>query len=129
MIRVRTIARKVWQSQGLRFIVVGIGNTVVSYCIYAGIVFIGWGFRWANLVALVIGIIFSFKSQGRLVFLKNDNRLFLRFLLSWVFIYVGTIAVIGHLVQSGINEYYAGLLALPFSATLSYLSQKYFVFR
>ena len=115
--------------QVLRFITIGVINTAFSYALYAFFLFLGFGYATANLMALILGILFSFKTQGRFVFNNTENRLFGRFLLSWTVIYLATITVIGQFITLGLNAYVAGALALPFSTVLSYLSQKYFVFR
>lgn len=104
-------------------------NTAFSYAFYALFLFLGFGYAIANLMALMLGILFSFKTQGRFVFNNSDNRRFGRFVLTWVVIYLATIALIGQFIALGLNAYAAGALALPFSTGLSYLSQKYFVFR
>lgn len=113
----------------VRFLAVGTLNTAFSYAIYAGFLYLGLGYQIANLIALVLGILFSFKTQGQLVFKNTDNRLFGRFLLSWVLVYLGTITLIGRIIALGFDAYTAGALALPFSVALSYLIQKYYVFR
>lgn len=113
----------------VRFILVGGLNTGFSYLIYAGLLFVGLGYALANLLALVAGILFSFKMQGRFVFRNQDNRLLGRFILSWALIYLCTITLIGRLVALDLDAYSAGALALPVSVLLSYLTQKYFVFR
>lgn len=115
--------------QVLRFVVVGIGNTAFSYAIYAAFLFLGFGYAIANLMALLLSILFSFKTQGRFVFNNTDNRRFGRFVLTWTVIYLATITLIGQFIALGLNAYIAGALALPFSTLLSYLSQKYFVFK
>lgn len=127
--RFHSIFAKAQSLRIVRFLVVGMFNTAFSYVIYAGFLFIGFGYQLANLMALVMGIFLSFKTQGRLVFKNTDNRLFGRFLVSWVLIYLCTIALIGRIMTLGLNAYWAGALALPFSVALSYLTQKYFVFR
>ncbi len=115
-------------SQIIRFIAVGTINTAFSYGLYAFFLFIGFNYAIANLLALLLGIVFSFKTQGRFVFSNTDNRLFLRFVLGWAIIYLATILLIGQLVAQGLNAYLAGALALPFSTVLSYLVQKHLVF-
>src|SRR4030095_860188 len=100
-----------------------------SYAIYALFLYAGFDYRAANLAAVVLGIAFSFRTQGSLVFRNTDGRLFLRFVAGWAFIYLMTIATIGFFVGLGVNDYLAGLIALPVSAALSYLTQKRFVFR
>lgn len=113
----------------LRYLFVGIFNTGLSYALYALFLYLGLDYKQANLLALIIGIVISFKTQGRLVFKNTNNRLFGRFVISWIFIYFLTIAVIGQIINLGFNAYWAGAMALPFSVALSYLVQKYYVFR
>lgn len=123
------IRRLFRQSQPLRFLVVGVINTSFSYGIYAGMLLLGFGYAIANLTALLLGILFSFKTQGHLVFDNPSNNLIGRFILAWAFIYFATITLIGSLMHQGFNAYIAGVLALPFSTVLSFLAQKFFVFR
>lgn len=124
-----TISRQGRKAEVVRFVVVGILNTSVSYLIYALLLSVGLRYQIANLIALVIGILFSFKTQGHLVFNNRNNRLLGRFILSWAFIYACVIFLIGQIIHLGLDAYAAGALALPFSAVLSYVIQKYFVFK
>ena len=116
-------------AQAIRFVLVGVLNTTFSYFIYAGLLFVGLSYQLANFLALVLGVLFSFRTQGHLVFRNTDNRLLGRFVISWAVIYISVIYLIGKIIATGFNAYLAGALALPFSVALSYLSQKYFVFR
>lgn len=112
-----------------RFLVVGVINTVFSYLVYALCLYVGFKYQIANLIALVLGIIFSFKTQGRFVFKNTDQRLIGRFVMSWAFIYFFTIILIGRIIELGFSAYWAGIIALPFTALVSYLVQKYIVFK
>lgn len=113
----------------LRYLIVGTINTGFSYSIYALGLYMGLKYQIANLIALMVGIVFSFKTQGRFVFNNSNNRLFGRFVISWAVIYVATIILIGKIIELGLNAYWAGVVALPFSVGLSYMVQKYFVFQ
>lgn len=123
------IIARVKARQMLRFILVGVLNTGFSYSIYAVGVYLGMRYQVANLVSLVIGILFSFKTQGLLVFGNSSNRLLGRFIISWTVIYLCVIGLIGRLLALGIDPYTAGALSLPVSVALSYVVQKFFVFR
>lgn len=116
-------------SQILRFLVVGTVNTGFSYGVYAVLLYLGLDYTLANLTALVLGILFSFKTQGVLVFRNADNRLLGRFIFGWTAIYLANITVIGSIMSMGLNAYVAGALALPFSTLLAYVVQRCFVFR
>lgn len=115
--------------QFMRFVLVGIGNTLLSYGIYSGLVYLGIGYAIANLIALIIGILVSFKTQGTLVFKSATNRRFVPFVLMWVVIYLFNILLIGRLIAFGFDPYVSGALALPLVVLFSYVAQKFFVFR
>jgi putative flippase GtrA len=125
----RSLASLAKSNRVIRFLVVGVLNTAFSYSIYALLLFVGLSYQLANFCSLVLGILFSFKTQGHFVFRNADNRLLGRFVLCWILIYVCNIAVIGWIIAFGIDAYSAGALALPITILLSYLTQKYFVFR
>lgn len=125
----RIISQLFHKNQFLRFLVVGAINTGFSYGIYAVLLYLGVAYTLANLAAMVLGILFSFKTQGTLVFRNMNNRLLCRFVLGWAVIYLANITAIGAMVDMGLDAYIAGALALPFSTLLGYVIQRYFVFR
>jgi len=112
-----------------RFVIVGIINTGFSYCVYAGAIFIGLPYYLASFVSIVLSILFSFKTQGAFVFKNKNNALLGRFILCWGILYIFAVFIIWLFLQFGFNEYWAGMLALPFTTFLSYLAQKYYVFK
>ena len=123
------LMQKFARYQSLRFILVGVLNTAFSYGMYAGFVFIGIDYKLANFFSLMLGILFSLKTQGHLVFKNTSNRLLGRFIIGWVAIYLCVIVFIGRLIALGLDAYSAGALALPVSVALSFVVQKFFVFR
>jgi putative flippase GtrA len=112
-----------------KFVVVGGINTAFAYLVYAAFVLAG-AFPWlANLLALVLGILFSFMSLGKFVFGKTDIRSFIRFVASWVAVYVVQTCVIYLLMHLGLTAIVAGLVVLPVTAVISFLIQRFIVFR
>lgn len=93
--------------QFIRFIMVGVVNTGFSYGTYALLLYLGLEYQVASLCALILGILFSFKTQGTLVFLNPSNRLFIRFFLCWMLIYLFNIFIIGKIIQFGLDAYQA----------------------
>jgi len=127
-----TTARRLrWIHQSLpaRFIIVGVINTAFSYFLYALLIFLGLHYALANLLALIAGILFSFRTQGAFVFENTEMTRLWRFVLAWALIYLVSIGLIRMFLSLGLNAYAAGALTLPASAILSYLAQKHFVFR
>lgn len=119
---------RIFDRQFLRFVLVGILNTAFSYCVYAALLFLGLNFALAQLGAVLLGIFFSFVTQGALVFDNSDPRLLFRYTLFWIAIYACNVALIKLLRSAGLNDYAAGAVALPPIVLLSFAMQKYLVF-
>ena len=117
------------RAQAIRFVIVGLINTAFSYLIYAGLLYLGLNFALANLGAVILGILFSFRTQGRFVFNNTDRKLLGRFFVAWIVVYLVITSIIGTLGLYDIDPYIAGAIALPASAIASFFMQKYFVFR
>ena len=118
----------VFNHRVVRFLVVGSVNTLFSYAVYAGFLFGGLSYVYANFLALVAGIIFSFRTQGAFVFGNRNKSLFGRFVLCWTLIYLANIFLINEMMQLGFTAYVSGAMAIPLITVISYYAQKRFVF-
>ncbi|MBS0355021.1 MAG: GtrA family protein [Proteobacteria bacterium] len=116
-------------SQFLRFGVVGLANTGLSYGSYVLLLALGLNYAVANFGSLVFGIAVSFVSQGRFVFGNSSIRRLPRFVVLWLFLYCVNIALIALFLEYGINAYLGGGLALVPITLLSFVCQRYIVFR
>lgn len=114
--------------QFIRFLLVGCVNTGFSYGLYALFLWVGLNFAVANGLAFVISLLFSFRTQGMLVFRNPEPRLILRFVMMWAVIYLFNIALISGLMRLGMSAYLAGAVALVPVTLLSYLIQRFVVF-
>jgi len=114
--------------QFVRFLFVGTLNTVVGYTVYALLLYLGLPYAAASLGALLLGILFSFRTHGALVFGNRDSGLIFRFASCWGIIYLANIALIAGLRQLGLTDYVAGAITMLPVALLSYLMQKFLVF-
>jgi len=112
----------------VRFLLVGGINTAFAYAVYAMFLFVGLNYALANLLSLIASVLFSFKTQGKLVFNNTGRGLFFRFTICWGLIYLCNIGFIRQMLIFGLNPYWAGALAIPPIVVLSYLLQKYLVF-
>ncbi len=110
------------------FVIVGALNTGFSYGIYAMCLYVGMGYVYASFVSMVLGIIFSFKTQGSLVFKNKNNNLIFAFILNWVLIYLCMIGLVSLYIKLGLNAYWAGIFAMPPLALMSFFTQKYIIF-
>lgn len=63
----------------LRFVVIGVINTLFSYSLFSILIYIGLVVEWASLFSLIFGIFFSFYTQSKFVFKQPSNVAFARF--------------------------------------------------
>ena len=91
--------RNVLSLQFVRYLLVGGLNTGFSYAVYAVLLFLGLNYVLANFGALLLGILFSFRTQGRLVFGNRDGRLIFRFAAVWGLIFLVNILLISVLIR------------------------------
>ena len=52
----------------VRFLLVGVLNTLFGYFSFATLIIIGLDYKLAALLATIIGVLFNFQTTGRLVF-------------------------------------------------------------
>ena len=104
--------RRLLRFEFVRFVLVGVLNTAFGYAVYAGLLYLGLHYALANLMALLLGIAFSFRTQGTLVFRNPDLRLIVRFAACWLLILGFNIGLIALFMHFGLDAYVAGALSL-----------------
>jgi len=114
--------------QFVRFLLVGVLNTLFGYACFALLLWFGLHYTVAMALATVLGVLFNFKSSGALVFGSNDNRLVFRFVASYAVIYLANILGIAAFERAGIAPQVGGALMLLPAAVLAFVVQKRFVF-
>jgi len=117
------------RSEALRFLLIGIINTVFYYSLFALLIYVNLDYRLAVLIATVVGVFFSFHNFGKYVFDNQNKSLIYRFIFNYILIYFFNIYIIG--VMNDIlffNFYISGFIALFPSTLMTYMLNKYFVF-
>lgn len=113
----------------LRFLAVGLLNTAFGYGCYALLLLAGAHYAVALMIATVLGVLFNFKTTGRLVFRSSDNRLLGRFVAAYVGLYLLNVAGVHALGSLNANAFVAGAIMLPVMALVAYPVNKFLVFR
>lgn len=113
----------------IRYGFVGIVNTAISYGAYCLLLSIGANYAIASFGALFFGIILSFFTLGRYVFMSRLKGRFLKFLLVWGILYFLNIGTIGFVLSLGVNAYSAGFIAGIPMISLAFLLQRFYIFR
>jgi len=108
-------------SQFVRFLLVGILNTAVSFLAFALLILAGLGNMLALLIATVVGILFNFQTIGRFVFRRRDGRLLGKFFLLYSIIYAVNAAALHLLTALGMPAIPAQAVLLPLIVFLSFV--------
>jgi putative flippase GtrA len=119
----------------LKFLLVGVLNTIFGYGVFALSVYAGMDYRYAVLLSTILGVLFNFKTIGTLVFGSKNNKLIFRFICVYVVIYLLNVEVLRLADSIQVNlepkvkiMIAGGILVLPL-AIVSYVLNKLFVFR
>mgnify|MGYP002523112376 CR=1 FL=1 len=121
-------------SDKIRFLIVGVFNFFVSYCIYSVLVYtLGEKFYQPSLaLSWVISSVVSFTTQRTLVFPVKGNILkqYLKCCTTWFFSYLINAFLLWFIVeQLKINVYLGQILAVSACAVFNYVMFKIFAFK
>lgn len=117
-------------SKFIKFILVGILNTAFGYSLFALFIFLNIHYSLAVFLSTVLGVLFNFKTIGKLVFDSHDNSLIFRFIAVYVLLYLINISCLWFFKISGFeNMYINGVVLLTPLAVVSFVLNKKFVFR
>lgn len=113
----------------IKFILVGILNTIVGYGLYALFIFIGFNYVFSLLFATILGVLFNFQTIGRIVFKRHHNSLVFRFINVYIVVFFIGIGLIKILKEYGFDDYLAGFIVLFPNSVISFLLNKFYVYR
>ena len=123
--------------QFIKFGLVGVSNTLISYGTYALLTFIGVPYVLSNIIAFVVSVLNSFFWNNRYVF-KNENgeRRNPWWTLTKTFLaYGSTGLILGNILlvllveKFGANKYLAPILILIVTIPLNFIINKFWAFK
>ena len=117
------------QKQIVAFIVIGGVNTLFGYFVYAFLIFMGLYYPLAMFLSTCAGILFNFKTTGKVVFGYSNYNALSKFISVYAVVYIFNIAMIQLIQLFMDNLYWAGFVALIPAAVLSFVLNKFVVFR
>ena len=112
----------------VRFLLVGLMNTAFGYGVFALFILLNLHYSIAALLSTVCGILFNFRTTGRLVFGSRDNSLLLRFFGVYGVTYVLGVLCLRVSTAYQWNVLMVAALLMPPMAVLSYTLNRVFVF-
>lgn len=115
--------------QAVTFLFVGGLNTLFGYGLYAFFIYLGMPYQLAAFASTCLGVLFNFKTTGKIVFQHSGQHVFLKFLSVYLFLYLLNVTLIKLIHMSAANLYLAGFLAIAPLAVVSFLLNKHIVFK
>lgn len=115
--------------QVIRFIIVGVVNTLIGYSLYALFIYLGLSYTYSLIFATILGVLFNFQTIGKVVFKSSDKSLLFKFIIVYLIVFCINLLLISCFVKLGETAYIAGAIALLPTATISFVLNKYFVFK
>ena len=111
------------------FALIGFLNTAFAYLVYAASLYVGLPYPVAIILSMAASILVGFVGQGRLVFRNSDPSRIVRYVVMWGLLLLVHTAIVNRSVAYGFTTYVGGLLAILPVVSLSYVIQKYYVFK
>lgn len=117
-----------FDSQLIRFILVGGMNTLVSYLLFLLLIKSGMHYVFAMLIVWCAGVLLNFKTLGKWVFGNKDKSLIVKFVTLYGAIYLISLALLW--VFNGVfnNISLSGAVTVVITSGLSFLGNKKIVF-
>ncbi len=112
----------------IRFLFVGALNTLFSLTLYWIMVFFGVHYSLALFIASMLGILFNYKTTGKLVFENDSNKLILRFCAVYLVTYLLNVGGLKLLLLVGVDKYSGAIITTIPLAIVSFVLSKKFVF-
>jgi putative flippase GtrA len=104
-------------------------NTLFGYSLFAVLIYAGLHYTVAVFIGTIIGVLFNFKTTGKLVFKSHDNGLIWKFFGVYGVIYLLNIIGLYLLEKISIDIYIAGMILILPMALVSFGLNKRFVFK
>jgi len=112
----------------LKFLAVGALNTVFGYGLFALLLATNIHYSIALALSTILGVLFNFKTFGKIVFKSNNNKLLFKFILIYIIVYIINIFGIALLENNGKNPLFGAAVMLLPCAAISFTLQKKIVF-
>ena len=113
----------------IRYLFVGFINTVFGYSLFALLIYLHLHYSLASLLATIVGVLFNFKTIGRIVFKSSNDTLIKKFIGVYAVTYLLNSGGLKVLSVYHIKMYYGGLMLLVLITPVSFMLNKNFVFK
>lgn len=123
--------------QFMKFSIVGLSNTFISYAVYALLTYIGVPYLISSIISFIVGVLNSFFWNNRYVFKKQDDekRNLFEALFKTFLAYAGTGLILSNILLVlfievlNVSKYIAPFFSLVFTVPSNFLLNKFWTFK
>lgn len=126
---------KQYMSQFLKFGLIGVLNTVISYVVYLILIKLGIHYIVSNLISFSVSVVNSFCWNQKYVFTGNRNRIWWKTFAKTYISYAGTGIVLSSLLLFlwidifGITKEIAPMMSLVLTVPINFIVNKFWAYR
>lgn len=130
----KKIVKTIWQL--IKFGIVGVSNTVISYVIYVILVFFGLHYTISNIIGFLISILNAYYWNKKLVFKKNESsskesvKELVKVYASYTAtLLISTLLLVLWVDKCGIDKNIAPLINFCITIPLNFILNKFWAFK
>lgn len=113
----------------IRYILTGVLNTLVGYSFFVVFIFFSFHYSLAIFLATCLGVVFNYFTLGRLVFKNLNKKIFPKFVLGYVFLYILNVLLCKFQLLIYTNVLVSGFISLLLVSVIGYLFNKKIIFQ
>jgi putative flippase GtrA len=107
--------------QLLKFLVIGVFNTLFGYAVYALLVLVGMPEQPALAVAYIIGVTWNYFTHAKLVFGAKGYKRLPAYFAAYLLLYLLNAFFLEQLIAAGLQPLLAQAVIVPFAAAISFV--------
>jgi putative flippase GtrA len=123
------VVGKLRHRQFVKFLAVGVLNTLFGYGIFSLLVLLGVEPGLGLFIATILGVLFNFFTTGRLVFASREMRRLPYFVTVYSLTFLINLWCLRFLTSAGLSPLLAQAILLPVMTILNFTLNKLLVFR
>ena len=120
--------------QFLKFSLVGLSNTIITYCVYCLLLAVRMQYIFAYIIGFLVGMINSFFFNNKFVFPTTNKKGLVGIFFKMTIVYFIIGIVLGNVVlfvlveKIYISKYFAPIIVLIITTPLNFIFNKYWAF-
>jgi putative flippase GtrA len=125
----KEILKKICTHQFIRFLMVGVVNTLFGYAVFVALLYFGIHYTIASFISVAVGAYFNFHTTGHFVFGSRNHNLLIKFFSVYFIVYFINIGGLFIFEKLNIGNYLGGAIMIIPIVGFSFYLNKYWVFR